>query len=578
MKEKQPNQATSRKAEPTAVSVASNLMDFPGALTTSLQPSLLEVAPSSALAELIEFSVELARFEPEILDAIAADLESHALEKKQQRIEYQRFLEEQTETLIEVAPGEPGKLTLATGRPRMSPLAVLIFLLLRGWLGGCKELLFQVTVRESISLRIFLENMGESFPSASTLNENLNALSNETRGRIHRAELALALDEGLDDFSLLRADSTDARSASAYPTDSGTIAKLVCRMCSRLERQQRLGFKPCLASALFDKQAEIKRLNYQISTLTSSSAKQAERAAREEEEQHNKPQTPENKEETKPKESAKQRLRRELYEELYTAAEEMVPEIETLFFETKDQTGQLSCPPQQRRRQEQFVKDFTEDLENIRKAIEQSRRRICEGKKPRAQGGMPLSVSDPAASFIEKGSWDRTFGYRPQLGFSATNLVTAIIVPEGNASDQSQLCPVIEMGIANTGIVPRVVSVDDGYTGAAQLEQSKALGVEIVSFSGARGKKLLGQERWESDSYTQARRARNGAESGIYVLKKKAGFEQLAANGMERVRGELYEKVLACNGFKLVELRRQKRAKQHRQNWSRDVLEDREAA
>ncbi len=189
-----------------------------------------------------------------------------------------------------------------------------------------------------------------------------------------------------------------------------------------------------------------------------------------------------------------------------------------------------------------------------------------------------MSVSDPAASFIEKGSWDRTFGYRPQLGFSATNLVTAIIVPEGNASDQSQLCPVIEMGIANTGIVPRVVSVDDGYTGAAQLEQSKALGVEIVSFSGARGKKLLGQERWESDSYTEARRARNGAESGIYVLKKKAGFEQLAANGMERVRGELYEKVLACNGFKLVELRRQKRAKQHRQNWSRDVLEDREAA
>ena len=225
------------------------------------------------------------------------------------------------------------------------------------------------------------------------------------------------------------------------------------------------------------------------------------------------------------------------------------------------------------------MKDFTEDLDNIRKAIEQSRRRVCEGKKPRAQGGMPLSMSDPAASFIEKGSWDRTFGYRPQLGFSATNLVTAIIVPEGNASDQSQLCPVIEMSIANTGIVPRVVSVDDGYTGATQLEQSQALGVEIVSFSGARGKELLGEERWESDSYTEARRARDGAESGIYVLKKKAGFEQLAASGQERVRGEQLEKVLACNAFKVVALRR--RREEERRNRKRSdssAVQNQEAA
>lgn len=157
VKEKQPSQATSQQAEPTVVPGASHLRAFPVAVTTSLQPFLLEVAPSSALTELIELGVELARFEPEILEAIAADLESHALEKKQQRIDHQRFLDEESETLIEVAPREPGKLTLATGRPRISPLAVLVFLLLRGWLGGCKELRFQVTVRESISLRIFLE-------------------------------------------------------------------------------------------------------------------------------------------------------------------------------------------------------------------------------------------------------------------------------------------------------------------------------------------------------------------------------------------------------------------------------------
>ncbi|MFT4641804.1 MAG: hypothetical protein ACI8T1_005148, partial [Verrucomicrobiales bacterium] len=89
------------------------------------------------------------------------------------------------------------------------------------------------------------------------------------------------------------------------------------------------------------------------------------------------------------------------------------------------------------------------------------------------------------AKFILKGGWDKTFGYRPQLSFSESNLVTALIVPEGNAADQGQCIPLIEVTIANTGVVPAVFSADDGYTGAEQLAECLALGVKIVSFSGA---------------------------------------------------------------------------------------------
>ncbi len=575
MNEKQPSQATSQQAEPTAVSDASYLRNFPVSVTTSPQPFLLEVAPSSALTELIELGVELARFEPEILEFIAADLKEHGLKKKQQRNDHQRFLDGQTETLVEVSSREPDKRSLAIGRPRMSPLAVLVFLLLRGWLGGCKELRFRVAVKESISLRIFLENIGASLPSASTLNENLNALSNETRRRIHCAELALVLDEKLDDFSMLRIDSTDARSASAYPTDSGTITKLMCRMCTRLGQLERLGLKECSSSELSVWQGEIRKLNYQISTLTSSSAKQAERNAREEEAAQE-PKPLEKKDNPEKKESSKQRLRRELYEQLYVLVEERLPEIEALFLQAKGEVTQQQCSPRQRHHQEQFVEEFTQDLELVRRGVEQSRRRVCEGKKPSVKAGMPLSVSDPEATFIEKGSWDRTFGFRPQLGFSASNLVTAIIVPEGNASDQSQLTAVIEQSIANTTVVPSVVSVDDGYTGADQLAQSLALGVEIVSFSGVHGKRLLGEEKWESEPYVAARKARNGAESGIYVLKKKVGFEQLAATGQERVRGEQLEKVLACNAFKIADLRR--RRKEERKRSASSTAQNKEVA
>ena len=557
MKAKPTPEVTSQQAETTSNETARNFLICPTALNVPLQGSLFEIAPNSEIASLIRFAMELASFEPELLSDIAKDLEEDALTKKQRRLDHQRWLAEQTEELIEVAAEPPSKLKLETGRPRIPPLCVLTFLLLRGWLGGCKEQRFQSSVEESISLRIFLENMGQSLPSGSTLNENLNSISNETRQKIHRAELALVLDEKLDDFRMLRIDSTDARSASAYPTDSGTITKLMCRMCTRLGQLKRLGLTQCPGSELLIWQDEIRKLNYQISTLTSSSAKQAERIAREEEAAQE-PQTPENKDKPEKKESSKKRLRRELYEQLYVQVEERLPEIETLFLQASGEVAQQQGSPRQRQRQEQFVEEFTQDLELVRRGVEQSRRRVCEGKKPSVKAGMPLSVSDPSASFIEKGSWETTFGYRPQLGFSASNLVTAIIVPEGNASDQSQLTAMIEQSIANTTVVPPVVSVDDGYTGAKQLAQSLALGVEIVSFSGVHGKRLLGKETWESEPYAAARKARNGAESGIYVLKKKVGFEQLAASGQERVRGEQLEKVLACNAFKIVALRRRR--------------------
>jgi hypothetical protein len=556
---------TSRAASPKA-----NTNPAPGAspervaadfLATPRQATLFEMAPESDLSDLIKLSCDLAGFEPGLLGLIGRDLDTHALDKKRKRLDHRRWVAEQTGTLLDVPAESSAPVVLDTGRPRIDPLCALVFLMLRGWLGGCKDERFRTARRESISLRIFLENIGSKMPSGSSLGENLNAISAETLAAIHRAGLAMALGEGLDDFSVLRIDSTDTRSASAYPTDSSTITKLACRMCQRLGKLPRLGLGPCGAAGLVEIEGELRKLNYRISTLTSSSAKQAEAAAREEAD-NGTPEPPGNKGEKSNgavTESAKVRLRRELYEELYALAEDSLPAIEAAFATARAEIGAQGAPPEVQRRREAFVAEFEADLDDLGRAIEQSRRRVCEGKKPRVALGMPLGVSDRDASFIEKGSWERTFGYRPQIDFSGRNLITALIVPMGNAPDQGEFIVAVNESISNTGVVPGMVTVDDGYTGAAQLEGAQALGVELVSFSGARGKALLGDEKWESESYSEARRLRNGAESGIYVLKKKVGFEQLAACGQERVRAELMEKVLAYNALKIAELRRRKR-------------------
>jgi hypothetical protein len=313
-------------------------------------------------------------------------------------------------------------------------------------------------------------------------------------------------------------------------------------------------------------QEELRRLNYRIGTLTSSSAKQAEEAAQRESAAQDS-QVADVKAPPKQSLSPKQRLRKEVYEELYALGDKMLPELEKQLSIIESQVNGGQSNPKEQRRRETFLRQFVEDLESTKRGIEQSRRRVCEGKAPSASGKMPLSVSDPSASFIVKGSWETKFGYRPQLGFSGTNLITALIVPEGNASDQSQLTEVLRASIRNTGRIPLVLTVDDGYTGKDQLEECLAQGVKIVSFSGARGRALLGDEKWDSEDYREARRARSGAESGISVLKDKVEFEELSRSGQQPVSAELLEKVLACNGLKIVQLRRRKYERETKRKW-----------
>jgi len=261
---------------------------------------------------------------------IERDLDTYALEKKRKRWEHQRWIEEQTGALIDLPPADMSKLQLEEGRPRMHPLAVLSFLLFRGWLGGGKDARFEVMLRESVSLHIFLTNLGQPFPGTSTIEENLNALCIETRVIILKAELALAFEEKLEDFESLRIDSTHCASASAYPTDSGTLTKLLCRLCSRMQKLERIALPACDPSQgtqLGEWSEEMRQLNYRICTLTSSSAIEAEKAEereRLESGEQNGKETERDEQKTEKqavgsqKESAKTKLRRELYCELYT--------------------------------------------------------------------------------------------------------------------------------------------------------------------------------------------------------------------------------------------------------------------
>ena len=179
---------------------------------------------------------QIARFEPSIVERIDEDLDLHAKKKKLLRLADAEFLAGETLDLpklqLHLRELEIDKIELETGRPRTDAYIVYLFLMLRGFNGGCKDQHARLLLEESITLRLWLEHLGLQLPPASTLSDNLNAVSNQTRALIHQVQLRYILQQGLDDFQKCFIDSTAVEANTERPTDSTILVRLIARVCT----------------------------------------------------------------------------------------------------------------------------------------------------------------------------------------------------------------------------------------------------------------------------------------------------------------------------------------------------------
>ena len=196
-----------------------------------------------------------------------------------------------------------------------------------------------------------------------------------------------------------------------------------------------------------------------------------------------------------------------------------------------------------------------EDLSALEQAAQACERRILgQEKVPVAE--KIISLSDRDAAFIVKGGWNTVVGYRPQLARSGGGFVTGLFLPRGNTADSLHFVTMVKEQIANTGIIPSVASVDDGYS--SQLGRNEVLdfGLKVVSIGGAKGKKLIEAQQWNSRPYRQARTERSAMESLLFTLKEGFQFGVLARRSHGNVLAEMLEKVLAYNISQIIRSRK----------------------
>lgn len=492
--------------------------------------NLILPVPETDFRDFLDEMDELARYAPEIIEAIEKDLDAYAREKKRLRLEDRKFFESRTANLPEMNIRERNilaeELKLAVGRPRMPGYVVYVFLMIRGFLGSLTTKPARRFLRESMSLYGFLESRGLKMPGVTTILENVNLVSHATRELIFDRQIAFILKEEFDDFKKLTIDSTSVKANSCWPTDAKILTGL-------LRRADRLGQKLHVFGLKDFRQGRVSRWLDEMDKLEFRICLVAGKA--------------------NSKGKMKKRYR-QLLDRGRKAADSLAVKL------NRFEQGLLlqMQEPSRRVLLQRVLQRIRTDLSDANRVLQYANDRVFHNKSLPSTEKV-LSLSDRSAAYIKKGSRNPVIGYKPQLIRSETGFVTSLIVPQGNAADSVELPSAVRDSIKRTGVIAELVSSDDGYASANGRNEVLSMGVKDISISGAKGKKLTDPDDWDSEEYRNARRNRSAVESLMFTIKDGFAFGELGRRGIDAVRDELLEKVLAYNCCRIILMRKRRR-------------------
>jgi IS5 family transposase len=498
--------------------------------------NLISPVPDTDFRDFLDEISELLRFAPDILVKIDQDLDSLALKKKRLRQDDREFFQSQTTAFpsLDLPQNEHDQsaTTLQVGRPRMSATAVFLFMMLRGFLGSLTSKSARRMILESMSLDDFLQRHGLKRPGETTMLENVNAVSAATRSFIMDRQIELVIKENLDDFQEATIDSTAVKANSSWPTDGKILVGLLGRAHRLGQELHTFGLKNFCQGWLPRWLAEMHGLEFQICLNAG-----------------------------KPKSRGKMKKHyRQLLARGQKASAALARELDKL----KEGLEMQTLPPSRRAMCARLIAQITNDIASAEKVLQYAADRVFRDiKLPSTE--KVLSLSDGSAAYIKKGGRQALIGYKPQLVRSARGFITSLIVPEGNAADSIKLAPAIRESIARTGVIAQLVSTDDGYASAKGRAEVLAMGVKDISISGAKGKKLTDLADWESEKYRDARRNRSAVESLMFTIKDGYGFGEPGRRGIEAVRQELTEKVIAYNICRTILIRQRRKREREKE-------------
>jgi len=479
----------------------------------------------SETAKMLTEAADLWAKNPDIQVAVAADQDAHGLDKKRERQALKAALADRGPKLTGLANDTSaqgvGAVFLSTGRPRLPAEVVFLFMVLRGRYNSLTDNDAVDRFAESLSVLIYLENRGLSRPGRTTLLENVNTLSSRTLEMILDAQALAIIGEGLDDGNEIMVDSTAVESASAFPCDVRLMVDFSRRAHKTLCLLEKLGM-PGFSSSLVERWLkEAKSLHFQYNMSRTKAKK------------------------------------RKHYKRLSKCIHGMLLRLADALRGMRVSWQAHSLPPRCHRLVRDRLDRTACDLIDAVHVLNQADLRVLE-KTPTPTAEKVMSVCDADAYLIVKGDRVPKFGYKPGLARGGNGFVYGLRLQSGNPADAPELYPLIHQVIERTGKIPTTVIADDGYASKVGKAKVKACGVTNVVISGSKGKKMTPPDEWDAPEAQKHRNDRSAVESLMFTLKYVVGFGRMRRRGLEAVRSEMLEKIIAYNFRRIIQVREAK--------------------
>jgi IS5 family transposase len=397
-----------------------------------------------------------------------------------------------------------------TGRMGMTAEQVLRCAILKQYRDlTYEELAFHLV--DSRSFRAFAKLEWGQKPGASTLQENIKAVSESTWEKINRVIIHHAAKQDLEKGRTIRMDSTAVESDVHYPTDS-TLLQDGIRIITRLLIEGKRLY-PTPGYTFSDHRRVVKRRVIQILN------------------------------------SKKEKERKKCYRDLIEIAVQVkaygVEAVGVLeHFESALSDAVLDA------------RVIAEKLERVlgilSRVIDQTRRRVLDGEKVPASEKV-VSFFECHTDIIAKGNRETTYGHKLFLVGGASGLILDCVMERGNPADSAKYLELLDRQNEIFGRYPRQASADGGFASKDNLEKAKERRVGDVSFSKRKGLAVLDmvKSNWV---YQKLRNFRAGIEANISVLKRAFGLTRCTWSGWAGFKQYVRSAIFSYNLLTLARL------------------------
>lgn len=406
-----------------------------------------------------------------------------------------QWLDQHRELLGQVARDLRRHGVKETGREGLPAEAVLRCALLKQYRQlSYQELAFHL--EDSASFRAFARLPWGWSPKKSVLHKTISALRAETWETINRTLLASARLDNVETGKVMRVDSTVTAALIHAPSDSSLLWDAVRVMARLLRQADKLG-----------------------------SGSQWHNHCR----------------------AAKKRARAIQYAR---GAAKRLGHYRELLRVTHATLGYLRNAAAQLAQVQDLAVEFWQALIRhylplIEQIIAQTERRVLAGEPVPAADKL-VSLFEPHADIIVKGSRDVQYGHKLNLTTGRSGMVLDLVIESGNPADSERFLPMLERHIAFYGAAPHKAAADGGYASRENLRQAKSWGVKDMAFHKKCGLKIedMVKSRWV---YRKLRNFRAGIEAGISCMKRAYGLDRCTWRGLEHFKTYVWSSVVSYN-------------------------------